>query len=202
MIYFSKFYSYFLLILQDTSTSEGSNYPGMPSSDSFLGKIIPNVWAFLVQLLALIVMIVIFFVFAYKPVKKIIAKRQDYIQEQIVEAQNNNNQAQETLKNAELNIIESRKKADEIIENAKKQTQIEQEKIIEQAKLDIIKMKDDAEKDIQRKQLKAKEEIKKEIVDVAFLATSELLKRETNSKDNELLIKQFIDEMEKDNGDN
>ena len=44
-------------------------------SSDFTDKLIPNWVSFVVQLAALIVLILIVFIFAYKPVKKIIKKR-------------------------------------------------------------------------------------------------------------------------------
>lgn len=201
MNYMNLFLTSFINILSET-TSSGADYPGMPSGDSFIGKIIPNVWAFLVQILALIVLVIIFIIFAYKPVKKIIKKRQDFIQEQIDSAQNQNQEAEENLKQSQANIVDSYKKANQIIEDAKKQTLVEQQQIVDKTKQEIAKMKDDAQKDIELKKQAAQEEIKKEIIDVAFMASNELLKRETKTSDNEKLVEQFIEDIKKEDGSN
>ena len=195
------FLASFINIYSET-TSNGSDYPGMPSGDSFIGKIIPNVWAFLVQILALIVLVIVFIIFAYKPVKKIIKKRQDFIQEQIDSARNQNQEAEQNLKQSQANIIDSYKKADQIIEVAKKQTLLEQQEIIDKTKQEIIKMKDDAQKDIELKKQAAQEEIKQEIINVAFMASNELLQRETKTSDNEKLVEQFIKDIKKEDGNN
>ena len=68
----------------------------------------------------------------------------------------------------------------------------EQEKIVEQTKLEIVKMKEDAKNDIARSQEEALESIRKEMVSVALDASSELLKRNVNSDDNEKLVDDFI----------
>jgi predicted PurR-regulated permease PerM len=46
-------------------------------------KLIPSWVSFVVQFVALLVLLLIVFVFAYKPVKKILQKRSDYIEQQI-----------------------------------------------------------------------------------------------------------------------
>ena len=56
------------------------------SSDDFTSKLIPNWPSFVTQLAALVVLIIVVIVFAYKPVKKILKKRQDHIEENIKEA--------------------------------------------------------------------------------------------------------------------
>ena len=50
-----------ILILSDSAI-------GKPESSDFIDKVIPNFWAFLVQLIAFIFMILIVIKFAYKPV--------------------------------------------------------------------------------------------------------------------------------------
>ena len=52
-------------------------------------KLIPNWFAFLVQLISLIVLVVVIFFFAYKPVKKILDKRADYIEKEVKDAEEN-----------------------------------------------------------------------------------------------------------------
>ena len=82
--------NYFLSKLFHFVPVLSSDAPSLPDGDSFLEKIIPNIWAFLVQFLALVVLIIIFFVVGYKPVRNIIRKRQEHIENQINEAENIN----------------------------------------------------------------------------------------------------------------
>ena len=60
---------------------------------------------------------------------------------------------------------------------------------------EVKKMKQDAENDIARMESEAQEQIKKEIVSVALDASKELLGREVSSKDNDRLLKEFIEEI-------
>ena len=55
-----------------------------------------------------------------------------------------------------------------------------------------LKLKEDAQNDIVRSQEEALESIRKEMVSVALDASSELLKRNVNSDDNEKLVDDFI----------
>ena len=58
-------------------------------------------------------------------------------------------------------------------------------------------MKADAEQDIIRSREEALDEIHDEIVSVALSATSEVLKREINEKDNARIVDDFIKDMDK-----
>ena len=71
----------FLLLLSLMLTS--CNVCDDLNAESFTSKLIPNWPSFVAQLGALVVLIVVFLIFGYKPVKKILKKRQDYIEENI-----------------------------------------------------------------------------------------------------------------------
>lgn len=165
--------------------------------EDLYSKLIPNLPSFLVQLLALIVLIVLAILLAYKPLKKMLKKRQDYIEENILESENLKAQSIENLRKSELALQEVKKEASQIISDAKNQAIKESEKIKENSAKDLQKMKLDAEKEIEQKQLEAKESIRKEIIDVALLASSELLSRNISSSDNKKIVEDFIEEINK-----
>ena len=163
--------------------------------EDLYSKLIPNLPSFLVQLLALIVLIVLAIFLAYKPLKKMLKKRQDYIEENILESENAKAQSIENLRKSEQALRDVKKEASEIISNAKNQATIESEKIKEQSASELRKMKLDAEKEIEQKKLEAKESVRREIIDVALLASSELLSRNISSPDNKKIVEDFIEEI-------
>ena len=176
-----------------------STYPSLPDGDSFLEKIVPNIWAFLVQFLALIVLIIIFFVVAYKPVRNIIKKRQDHIEGQINEATRVNTESKEKLIEATVTLKESKKEAIKIIDDAKEDANKQREVILKNTNEEITNLKIKAQQDIEREKERAKDEIKRTIIDTALLTSKEILKREVNENDNEKIIDDYIDNLTKDN---
>ena len=169
------------------------------SSDDFTSKLIPNWVSFVAQLGALVVLILAVIIFGYKPIKKIITKRQDYIEQNILDAEKAKATWQENEKKSEETVLASNRTAANIVAEAKETAQKERAKILEDAALEVEKMKLEAENDIARMELEAQEEIKKEMVSIALDASKELLGREINSKDNTRLIEEFIDEVKKEN---
>ena len=167
------------------------------TAEDFTSKLIPNWPSFVAQLGALIVLILVVIIFAYKPVKKIIEKRQEYIESNIKESEKSKAVWQENeLKSKEL-VIASNKEAEKIVADAKAKANEERQAILDQTAEDVRRMKDTASEDIARMELEAQESIRKEMVDVALEASSELLGREVNSKDNERLLKEFIEDIKK-----
>ena len=168
------------------------------SSSDYTSKLIPNWVSFVTQLGALLVLILVVIYFAYKPVKKILKKRQDYIESTIKDAEESKAKWQENELKSETTVLESTKKAAEIVQEAKLNAEKERNNILDATAKDVEKMKKDAENDIKRMELEAQEEIKEEMVSIALEAAKELLAREVDSKDNSRLVKDFIDQVKKE----
>ena len=167
------------------------------NADALKEKLIPSWASFVIQLVALLVLILIVIVFGYKPIKKIINKRKDYIENEIKEAEKSKATWQENELKSKETVLASNRTAADIVAEAKANAEIERTKILEQAALDAEKMKKDAENDIARMEVEAQEQIKKEIVNVALDASKELLGREVSSQDNTRLLEEFIEDIKK-----
>ena len=164
--------------------------------DDIVSKLIPNWTSFVVQLAAFLVLVAAIFYFAYKPVKKIIKKRQDYIEDNIKQSELAKTRANDNIIKSEETLTASHKEANEIIEQAKLEAENERTRILEETSLVVSKMKQDAEADIAQSKEDAKEEIRKEMVNLALDASSEILSRNVNTKDNEKLAEDFIRSIE------
>ena len=171
-------------------------YADLPAAEDFIAKIIPNFWSFLVQFLALIVLGVVVIFVAYKPVKKMLKKRQDYIENNIREAEENRANAIIKEREARELVLASKKEANLILENATKEAEVIRINKLNETEDEIESMKLRAEKDIERAKEEAKDEIKKEMINIALDASSVILKREVNSDDNTRLVEEFIKDIE------
>lgn len=165
------------------------------TSESFTSKLIPNWPSFVMQLGALVVLITVVIIFAYKPVKRIVKKRQDYIEENIKEAEKSKATWQENELKSKETVLASERTAADIVTAAKANAEKERQNILEQTQEDVLKMKKDAQDDILRMEEEAKESMRKEMVSVALDASKELLGREVSSKDNDRLLEEFIEEI-------
>ena len=168
---------------------------GEAIGDTIRNNLIPSWTSFVMQVAAFIILLVVVIFLAYKPVKKMLRKRQDYIEQEISDAEKSNSAAAINLAQSQETIIASKKEASLIIEDARLEASRQQEEILAEARKQVEKMKLDAEKDIQKSRQEALDDIHKEMVDIALLTTSEILKREVNEKDNSRLAKEFIDKL-------
>ena len=86
-------------------------------------KLIPNWLSFVIQFLSFLILLLAVFFLAYKPVKKMLNKRADYVENEIKEAKENNEKAQASVEEAKQIMATSKEKASEIIKNAEVQGQ-------------------------------------------------------------------------------
>ena len=158
-------------------------------------KLVPNLLSFVIQFLSFAILLVVVFVFAYKPVKRILKKRADFVENEIKEARENNLTAQRSVDEAKEIVASSKVQASAIIQKAEQQGQEQYDALIAQAKDEVVMMKKDAEKDIERAKEEALQDIRNEMVKVALGASEEILKREVDNDDNKRLAEDFINRL-------
>ena len=158
-------------------------------------KLVPNLLSFVIQLSSFIILLLVVFFFAYKPVKKILNKRADHIQEEIDKAEENHSLALQQNEEAKTLLADSKTRASEIIDAATKKGNEKYEEIVASAKRDVEEMRQAAQEDIERSKQEALQDIRNEMVNVALTASKEILKREVDSEDNTKLAEDFIDRL-------
>ena len=168
------------------------------SKEDFMDKLFPNPWDALAVFLAFVVLLIAVFYFAYKPVKKLLKQRGDYVEGKIKTAEEREEKSQQLLSDANEEVKAKKVEAMGIVEKAKEDAQKERAAILDKAKeekeAEIKRTKEEIAQEIEA----SKDEIHREIVSVAIDASSKVLQREVNKEDNEKLIDSFIDDL-KDN---
>ncbi len=169
------------------------------SKDDLISKIFPtHPWDLVVQLIAFLLLIAIVTFLGYKPVKKLLKKRADYVQGQIAEAQEKNKAAELAASKKEETIAEGRLEAERIVNNAKKTAEESAKSIRAEAEADAEARRARADKEIEEAKEASLEEVKASIVDVALSASSALLGREVDSEDNRKLVSSFVDNLKEE----
>lgn len=175
-------------IFEAASTSDTPNI-------SIGDKLVPNLWAFLTQLLAFIIMIVIVIKLGYKPVHKFMTSRKEYVKNNLESAAKSNSEAQKAVVDANANLVNSRKEANQILLEAKKQAEADKAKYQMELDQELKARRFQAEADISAEKKQAILDAKSQIIDIALSASSSLLGREVNDEDNKKLVSQFVDDV-------
>lgn len=171
---------------------------GSDLAENIGSKLIPNIWAFLVQFLALIILLVVVFFFGYKPVKNLIEKRKELLNNEVKEAKENNKKSEQNYLESQKRLADTRKEASKIIEEANKKANKTSQEILDLTHEEIIRMREKANLDIERAKEDASKALKKEIVDVALDASSKILSREVTKEDNTKIVDDFIEDLNKE----
>lgn len=170
---------------------------GQPfTEEDFTSKLFPNgVWDLIIQLGAFVILILIVFFLGYKPLKKMLKKRHDYVQGQLDEAENAKKLIAEAQKLSEQEIARGKSEAAAIIEAAKHQAEAEATLIINEAKAQASERRLAADEGIRLAQEASKAEIREQIIDVALQASSQVLGRQVQDEDESRLIGDLIDSL-------
>ena len=195
---FKKF-SYIFLSVVSLGTLTSCNMEGFGDdlAENIESKLIPNIWAFLVQLIALIVLLLIVYFLAYKPVKKVIEKRKEMLHSEVVTTKENRKKSEANLLESEKRLANTKKEANKIIEKANAEASRSSQEIIDLAHKEIVDMREKAHKEISNAKNEAMKELHDEIVDVAIDASSKVLSREVTKKDNSKIVDDFIKDLDK-----
>lgn len=163
-----------------------------------VNNMLPNLWFTLLQLgLFIITFLVIFFI-AYKPLKKKLNNRADYIDKNIKDSEDKKKEAEENLKKSVEYLEESKKNASKIIQTAQKNAETYALDSQRQLNESIEKQKVQAHKDIEAERNKMLKDSKEEIIKTAISTSKEILKREITKEDNDQFVDEFVNELIKE----
>lgn len=164
------------------------------STGDFIDKLFPNFWSFLINILALIVLFVALYFIAYKPVKKFVKARKDYVEGNLREAEEGKKEAERIHREKDAIILEAREEGKKIIDEARSNAEVRSEEILADAALEASRIKKEAEEDIALSRKKAEGEIRTAILEAA----SETAKKAVGSSLTPELEKKIREEARKE----
>ena len=167
--------------------------------ETTVNNMLPNLWITLIQLALFVLVAVLFIVIAYKPLKKKLNERANYIEKNIKDSEEKVVQADAKIKEANQLVLDGQKKAGEIIQRAEKTAENKASELEKQLAETIEKQKQSAHNDIENERNKMLKEAKSEIISTAITTSKEILKRNVTIEDNDEYVNKFIEELNKGN---
>ncbi len=138
------------------------------------------------------VIFLIFRIFLYKPVCKILDQRNEAAAKEIAEAEAAKESALKTEQEYNERLAAAKEEAAEIMKQATIRAQAREAEIISEASQKAADIKVKAEEAIERDKKRAMNEIKDEISDIVILAATKVVEKEISAKDNEDIISNFL----------
>jgi F-type H+-transporting ATPase subunit b len=173
---------------------DSSSTPFTPQD--FLDKLFPNFWSFLINFLALIVLFVALYFIAYKPVKKLVDARKDYIERNLRDSEKAKAISERKAAEGDEVIAKAKTDAVTIIAKAKTDASGSALAIVSAAEKEAQERQKAADEAIKQEEEKSRRAVHDEIVSVALEASRQVLGREVKDADNDKLIHDFADSLD------
>lgn len=149
-------------------------------------------WTIIFQILNLLLLMVIFKKYLFKPVTEILEKRQAEIEGHYQEAQQAETDAKAMKADYESKMAGARQEADRVIKTATESANAMSASIVEDARTQADQLKRRAQTEIDLERRRAFDEVKGELSGIALDIASQVIEREVNEKDHEAFINEFI----------
>lgn len=152
-------------------------------------------WTFIATILNLFIQIFLFKKFLFKPVKDILAKRQQEVDAIYEEADTARKDAESSKAEYESHLLTARAEAEAITARAVQNAQTRSDALLASAQSEAAALREKATRDIALERRKAMNEMKSEISGLAVEIAAKVAEKEIDEKQHEVLIERFIDEL-------
>lgn len=149
-------------------------------------------WTMIFQLINLLLLMVAFKKYLFKPVLEILEKRRAEIEGHYEEAEKAETAAKTMKADYENKMAGAREEADRVIKTATDSANAMSRGIVEDARAQAAQMKRRAEDEIEMERRKAFDEVKGELSGIALDIAQQVIDREVKEKDHETFIEEFI----------
>lgn len=150
------------------------------------------------QVLNFLILVLILRLVAYKPIVKVLKEREEKIAKSINAAEADEEKAKQLLEDYKKQLADARIQAQEIVDKANKRAQEEYDASVAETKREIEQMRKAAKEDIARERELAVAQLRGEMVALSMQAASKIIAANMDSKANEKLVSEFIDQLDKD----
>ncbi|MEH7415885.1 F0F1 ATP synthase subunit B [Neobacillus drentensis] len=146
------------------------------------------------QLIVFIILLALLKKFAWGPLMGIMKQREEHISNEITSAENSHLEAKKLLEEQRNLLKEARNDAQNLIENAKKQGDVQREEIITTARAEAERIKEAAKVEIEQQKEKAVAAIREQVASLSVLIASKVIEKELTAADQDALINEYIKE--------
>ncbi|WP_017382142.1 F0F1 ATP synthase subunit B [Paenisporosarcina sp. TG-14] len=143
-------------------------------------------------LIIFIILMLLLKKFAWGPLMGIMTQREELIANEIEAAENSRIESGKLLEQQNSLLKVARTEAQAIVENAKKQGEVQRGEIVTVARAEANRMKESAVREIETEKEKAIAAVRGQVVSLSVLAASKVLGKQISEEDNRALIEETI----------
>jgi F-type H+-transporting ATPase subunit b len=146
------------------------------------------------QLVMFILLLALLKKYAWGPLMSVMKQREEHVAGQIEAAEKSRAEANKILEEQRQLLKDARQEAHTLIENAKKQGEVQREEIIAAARAESNRIKEAARLEIEQQKEKAVSAIREQVASLSVLIASKVIEKELTAQDQDKLISEYIQE--------
>ena len=146
-------------------------------------------------LIAVFVLFGVMSYFLFNPARKMLSDRQAKIKGELDEARDNMEEARRLREEYEAKLRDIDKEAEEILSDARKRALANENQIIAQAKEEAARIMERARKEAELEKQKVSDEVKTEIISIASLMAGKVVAASIDTKVQDQLVDETLKEM-------
>ncbi len=154
-----------------------------------------SLWEIIVTVCNTLITFLLVKKFLFKPVRKMMAAREEEVQAMYTVAQQNQQEAEQLRAEYTQHLAHAKEEAATITQGATKRANAQSEEILKAASKNASEMMQKAEAAIEQERKKAMNEIKDEIGGLSIMIASKVVEKDINEADHKRLIEDFIDKV-------
>ncbi|MGE4549697.1 MAG: F0F1 ATP synthase subunit B [Intestinibacillus sp.] len=152
-------------------------------------------WELLVTICNTLITFLIVKKFLFKPVRKMMAQREEEVKTMYSEAQTAQTEAEKLRTEYTHHLAKAKEEAASITKSATHRATVRSEEILKEASQQAADMVKKAEASIEQERKKAMNEIKDEITDLSVMIASKVIEKDINENDHKRMIEDFISKV-------
>lgn len=147
---------------------------------------------FIAQVLNFAIVLIVLYFFVFKNLMKVMQERTQKIEKGLEDAKAIEAKLEQSQKEYKEMILDAKKEAVQILENAQKKSDEKKAQILEKTKNEIQVLGEQAKVQLIAEKNKMAQELKQEIVELALLAVEKVLEEKVNSDKDRTIVEKFI----------
>jgi F-type H+-transporting ATPase subunit b len=133
--------------------------------------------------------------YAFGPLFGIMEERRKLVQEQITNAETSRAEALKHMEEQKEALEQARKDAYEIIEQSRATSSKQADDIMQQAKSEAVRLKEEAAKDIESEKNKAINALRNQVSGMSVMIASKIIEKQLDEKSQEEIVNQYLKEV-------
>ena len=152
-------------------------------------------WEILVTMCNTLITFAIIKKFLFKPVRKMLAAREEEVQAMYGNAEKAQTEAEQMRSEYTERLAKAKEEAAEIVGSATRRATVRSEEILKESSEQASAIMKKAENTIEQERKKAMNELKDEVASLSVMIASKVVERDVKQADHERFIEEFIDKV-------